>query len=146
MPAVFEQLGIRFEYPENWSIDEQPLDETLDDGEQITVSSPETGFWQLIKHPGQADLEALFDEALSALRSVYQEIEVEPAQETIDNRQLEGFNVNFYCLDFTNTCWLRGFHQGDATYLLLCQAEDREMERVGPVFLAMLASVLRNLD
>ena len=145
MPAVFDQLGIRFEYPDNWSVDQEALDPTTADGEQVVVSSPETAFWQLSKHPAEAELESLFDEALSALRTVYQEMEVEPVQDTLEDRDIAGFDVNFYCLDFTNTTWLRGFKTPENTYILLCQAEDRELERVGPVFRAMLASVLRNL-
>ena len=145
MPAVFDQLGVHFEYPDNWSVDEASLNPSTSEGEQVVISSPETAFWQLSKHPSEAELENLFDEALSALRSVYKEIEVEPAQDTLEDREIEGFNVNFYCLDFTNTSWLRGFKTPGATYLLLCQAEDRELERVGPVFRAMLASMLRHL-
>lgn len=146
MPAVFDRLDIRFEYPENWKVDEEFLDAAGNEGEQVIVSSPETAFWQLSKHPAETDLEALFDEALSTLRSLYQEIEAEPAQATVDDRQIEGFDVNFYCLDFTNTCWLRGFQTDDASYLLLCQAEDSEFQKTSPVFLAMLASMLRNLE
>jgi len=145
MPAVFDQLGIRFEYPDNWSVDQESLDPMTVDGEQVVVSSPNTAFWQLSKHPAGAELEGLFDEALSALRTVYQEMEVEPVQSRLEGRDIPGFDVNFYCLDFTNTSWLRGFQTSEATYILLCQAEDRELPTVGPVFLAMLASVLRNL-
>jgi hypothetical protein len=145
MPATFDHLGLRFEYPDNWSVDERSLDWSAAAGELVVVSSPETAFWQLSKHPPNADLETLFDEALSALRSVYHEMEVSPAGDELEGRDIAGFDVNFYCLDFTNTSWLRGFQTPDATYLLICQAEDREMERVEPVFRAMLASVLRNL-
>jgi hypothetical protein len=145
MPAIFDQLGIRFEYPDNWSVDEEVLDPTTADGEQVVVTSPNTAFWQLSKHPPEAELEDLFDEALSALRTVYQEMEVEPVSELLEDRDIGGFNVNFCCLDFTNTIWLRGFKTPGATFVLLCQAEDRELKHVGPVFLAMLASVLRNL-
>ena len=146
MPAVFDRLDIRFEYPENWKVDEESLDPTDPQGEQVIVSSPETAFWQLSKHPAGTDLEPLFDEALSTLRSLYQEIEAEPASVEVDDRRIEGFDVNFYCLDFTNTCWLRGFETTDASYLLLCQAEDSEFQKTAPVFLAMLASMLRNLE
>lgn len=146
MPAVFDQLGIRFEYPDNWSVEQQSLDFPSAESEQVSVSSPETAFWQLSKHPPNADLESLFDEALSALRSLYREMEVTPASDLVEDRDITGFDVNFYCLDFTNTSWLRGFQTPTATYLLLCQAEDRELERVGPVFRAMLASVLRNME
>ncbi len=145
MPAVFDHLGIRFEYPDNWSVDQESLGAATTEGEQVIVSGPGTAFWQLSRHPPEAELENLFDEALSALRSVYHEMEVEPSQDTLDDRPIEGFDVNFYCLDFINTSWLRGFKTPEATFLLLCQAEDTELEQVGPVFRAMLASMMRNL-
>lgn len=141
MPSVFQQSGLRFEYPENWSLDEASEDQL----EQVVVSSPNTAFWHLSKYPLAEELEPLFDEALAALRTEYQDMETEPADETVEGQPLTGFDINFICLDLTNTCWLRGFQSADATYLLFCQAEDREFARVGPVFQAMLASLLRNL-
>ncbi len=143
MPAVFEQLGIRFEYPENWSIDQ--FDE--DHGEeQVVVSSPNTAFWHLSKHSAEVEVEPLFDEALAALRTEYKDMEVEPADDELEGHKLLGFDVRFICLDLTNTCWLRAFQTTEATYLLICQAEDREFEQVNLVFHAMLASLLRNLS
>lgn len=146
MPAVCDRLDIRFEYPENWKLEEDSAETGQSESGQVIVSSPETAFWQLSKHPGEIELEDLFDEALSTLRSLYDEIEAEPVRETLEQVEIDGFNVNFYCLDFTNTCWLRAFRTPEACYLLLCQAEDREFRKTSPVFLAMLASVLRNLD
>jgi hypothetical protein len=142
MPASFDQFGIRFEYPDNWSL-EQSKDG--DSNEQVVVSSPHTAFWQLSKHPAGTELEPLFDEALAALRSEYQEIEVEPQDEVMEGQLVTGFAVNFFYLDLTNTCWLRGIETPAANYLLVCQAEDREFAQVVLVFRAMLASVLRNL-
>jgi len=138
MPAVFEQLGIRFEYPENWEIEEMSEGEV----EQVVVSSPNTAFWHLSKYPAETDLEPLFDEAMAALRSEHKGMETEPVNDEVDGRALTGFDVNFICLDLTNTCWLRGFQTEEATFLLICQAEDGEFAGVGPVFQAMLASVL----
>lgn len=142
MPANYNQHGLRFEYPENWSVDQGE-----DDGasQQVVVSSPHTAFWQLSRHPAGTEFEPLFDEALAALRSEYQEIEVEPAGEQIEGHAVNGYTVNFFCLDLTNTCWLRGIETPEANYLLVCQAEDREFEYAKLVFQAMLASVLRNL-
>jgi hypothetical protein len=90
-------------------------------------------------------LEPLFDEVLAALRSEYDEIEVEPEDELIEGQLVTGFSVNFFYLDLTNTCWVRGIETAEANYLLVCQAEDREFPQAGLVFNAMLASVLRNL-
>lgn len=141
MPSVFEQSGLRFEYPENWNLEEASEDAV----EQVVVSSPHTAFWHLTKYAGDAELEPLFDEALAALRTEYQDMETEPADDELEGYQLLGFDVSFICLDLTNTCWLRGFQTDDATYLLLCQAEDREFAQIAPVFQAMLASLLRHL-
>ena len=106
MPGVFEQMGVRFEYPDNWSIDQF---EEEQGEEQVIVSSPNTAFWHLSKQPAEVELEELFDEALAALRTEYQDMEVEPASEQIEDRRLEGFDVRFICLDLTNTCRLRAF-------------------------------------
>ncbi len=142
MPATFDQHGLRFEYPDNWSLDQG---QDIDANQQVVVSSPHTAFWQLTKHPPGTDLEPLFDEALAALRSEYQDIEVEPESEIVEGQLVTGFTVNFFFLDLTNTCWLRGIETAAANYLVVCQAEDREFAQVGLVFRAMLASVLRNL-
>ena len=142
MPAVFEQLGLHFEYPDNWTIDQF---EEEQGGDQVVVSSPNTAFWHLSKHAPGVEPEQLFDEALAALRTEYPDMEVEPNQVEIEGHHLSGFDVRFICLDLTNTCQLRAFHTSSATYLLLCQAEDREFEQVNLVFQAMLASLLRNL-
>lgn len=143
MPATFDAFGIRFDYPDNWSVEQSDDNDT---NEQVVVSSPHTAFWQLSKFPAGTELEPLFDEVLAALRSEYQEIEVEPEDDEIEGHAVRGFTVNFFYLDLTNTCWLRGIETPEANYLLVCQAEDREFAQVELVFRAMLASVLRNHD
>lgn len=143
MPAKFDQHGLRFDYPDNWSVEQG---EGFDGEQQVVVSSPHTAFWQLSKHAAGTALEPLFDEVLSALRSEYQDIEVDPADEVIEEHLITGYSVNFFCLDLTNTCWVRGFETPESNYLLVCQAEDREFDQVQLVFRAMLSSVLRNLN
>tara|TARA_B100000809_G_C14850151_1_gene428011 strand:- start:44 stop:493 length:450 start_codon:yes stop_codon:yes gene_type:complete len=149
MPGVFKALGLEFQYPDNWLAEHEAGDVDAEEGQgvQVIVSSPQTAFWQLSRFRAGAELESLFDEALGALRAEYKNIEVEPcSNETVEGRQITGFDVSFFCLDLTTTCWLRGLKTPQATYLLLCQAEDREFSETGPVFRAMLASVLRNFS
>ena len=142
MPAVCDALGIHFDYPENWEL------ETYDDqqgGGAAIVSSPETAFWQLTRHPAGADAERLFDEALAALRSEYGQIEAHAASDVVDGITVAGYDVNFYCLDLTNTCRLRALPSESGTYLMLFQAEDEELKRVDAVFTAMLTSLIRGM-
>ncbi|MCA9236651.1 MAG: hypothetical protein KDA44_14345 [Planctomycetales bacterium] len=141
MPAVCELPGVRFEYPENWALEDiapGPL-------AQATVMAPGTGMWQLCQHPADADAEALFDEAIATLRKEYREIEVLPAVESIDDRELDGYDVNFFYLDLVVAVWLRAIRTPQGLYMIMCQAEDRELQQVGPVFRAMIASLLRSL-
>lgn len=147
MPALFENIGLQFQYPDNWTIEHQnALEEESGHQGQVVVSSPNTAFWQLTRYPADADLEPLFDEAMGALRTEYGSIEAEPDTETIGGRELNGYEINFFCLDLTVTSLLRGFKTDDASYFLLCQAEDRELATAVPVFQAMLASLFKNLD
>lgn len=141
MPAVCESLGVRFDYPENWTVDDSAAE---GEGGQVVVAGPETAMWQLSRYGRYAELEPLFDEALAAFRKEYRELEVSPASETVEGFELEGYDIEFIYLDLTVTIWLRGFRTPRGTFVLVCQAEDRELARVAPVFKAMLASLLRN--
>ncbi|HVW36950.1 MAG TPA: hypothetical protein VHB99_06580, partial [Pirellulales bacterium] len=66
----------------------------------------------------------------------------EAVVETIAGQELLGWDMNFYCLDLTNTAQVRGFGTDEATYLIFCQADDREFEEVEPVFAAITRSLL----
>ncbi|MEM9351643.1 MAG: hypothetical protein AAGA92_01390 [Planctomycetota bacterium] len=140
MPALYDSIGLRFEYPDNWSIES----ETESKGSQVVVSSPETAFWHAGKYDAGTELEPLFDEALAALRSEYRDMEVSYVEEKIDSQHVTGYDVDFYLFDFISTARIRGVNTAGATYLVVSQAEDREMRTVGPVFQAMLASLLRH--
>lgn len=141
MPAVCQLPGARFEYPENWELEDVSHDRVA----QATVQAPGTGMWQVSQYATGADAEALFDEAIATLRKEYREIEVLPATDSIDGRVLDGFDVNFFYLDLVVSVWLRSFESPQGVFVVMCQAEDRELEQIGPVFRAMIASLLRSL-
>ena len=52
-------------------------------------------------------------------------------------------DLAFFYLDLTSTALVRSFATDEATYLLLCQAEDREFAEVEAVFRAMTRSLLK---
>jgi hypothetical protein len=80
------------------------------------------------------------------MREEYRELDAEPAAETIGGRGLTGFDLNFYCLDLTNTAQVRTLTAPAAIYLLLCQAEDRDWDELAPVFAAITTSFVQGLD
>jgi hypothetical protein len=139
MPAIYDKLGVRFFYPENWELDES---EVLDGNNTVSVYSPTGAFWSIILHPPGLEPEDLVDAALEAMHQEYDEVDAEPFQDVIGGREIHGSDLNFYCFDLTNTALIRAFATQRGTYLVLCQADDREFERVGGVFEAITASLL----
>jgi hypothetical protein len=139
MPSVYEKMGIRFLYPENWIVDEE---EAPQDALSVTVYSPRGAFWSIVTHPTSSDPKALATAALKTLQAEYPDSEAEPVSEQIGGQSINGYDLNFFYLDFTNTALIRGFRTVSASCLVLCQAEDREFVELAPVFRAITTSLL----
>lgn len=137
-----DRLGLSFDYPDNWSLDTDVADPSAP---AVTVSSPDGGFWSVSAHEQGADPDRLARAVRDQMRSEYRDLDLESAVEDVGGRSLGGFDFNFYCLDLTNTARVRAFATPAATYVLFCQAEDREWDRVAHVFAAMTASFVRSL-
>ena len=142
MPLEFAELGVRFQYPDNWTLSK---DAALADCRNVTVSSPGGAFWTLSIHPRLTDPDQLVEAAVEVMREEYKDLEDEVVREEVDGFQLVGREINFYCLDLTNTAWIHSLQTDGATYTIFCQAEDREFEKIRDVFRAMRASFLGNL-
>jgi hypothetical protein len=143
MPARFNKMGVVFQYPENWTLDEQ----TADGGEQsITVYNPGGGgFWTLSVHPRGADPRRLASAALMAMKEEYENLDSEAVHEKRQDHELVGYDLNFYCLDLTNSAVVRTLRTERASYTIFYQAEDREFDAIHPVFEAMTMSFLTHL-
>jgi len=143
MVATFDRNGISFQYPDNWQLN----DESRQSKDCcVTLQSPNSsGFWMLQAFATDETPEQLADAILEELRLEYDTIEATSVSAPIQNIDTVGYNVQFYCLDFVVNAEVRGFSVGDKTCVILCQAEDREFQEVGPVFLAMTTSLLNRL-
>lgn len=139
MPAVFNKLGIHFLYPDNWSLDE---DEAVEGNRSVTVNSPSGAFWSIVVHDRTANPAELASSALMALKVEYPESEAEPISEEIGEETIRGYDLNFFYLDFVSMAVIRGFRTDTASCLVLCQAEDREFEKLAPIFRAITTSLL----
>jgi hypothetical protein len=139
MPAVYDKMGVRFLYPDNWTLDES---EALSGNRSVSVYSPGGAFWTIVLHGASADPHDLANQALETLKAEYADAEVAEVSEQIGEQPVSGYDLNFFYLDLTNTALIRGFRTASASCLILCQAEDREFERVGPVFRAITTSLL----
>lgn len=142
MPAVYDKMGIRFQYPENWTLDEK---DALEGEESVTVYSPGGAFWSVVVHPRYRDPAELAKAALEAMQQEYEGLESQPVEETILGSDLVGYDLNFFYLDLTSTSLIRGVRARNATLLIFCQADDREFEQIDRVFQAMTISLLKSV-
>jgi hypothetical protein len=142
MPAHCEQFGLRFQYPENWALDEA---DARTGCESATVVSPGGAFWSVSRHPASTDPHELARTALQAMRQEYESLESEAVDEPMAGLDTVGYDLNFYCLDLTNTAKVRCLRVGDAVYTIFFQAEDREFDALQQVFAAISWSLLEGL-
>lgn len=142
MPALFDRLGISFQYPENWRLDEADI---LEGRKSVTVYSPSGGaFWMVSVHPRGSQPAKLAADALHAMTQEYEEVESKPVSETLSEFDLVGYDLNFYYLDLTNSAVVRCVRTEHGTLTIFYQGEDREYDAIEPVFRAMTVSLLRN--
>ncbi len=139
MAAVFDHLGIHFLYPENWSVETEQEEDEI----EVTVFSPGGGFWSLAVSE-DSDPQALAELVVQAMNEQYDELDSEIVSDSIGGEELSGYDLNFYCLDLTNTAQIRTFRRGRRTFLLLWQAEDREFDQISPIFRAIATSFIQN--
>lgn len=138
----FHRLGIDFSYPDSWSVD---TDDAREGAVAVTVYAPDGGFWSVSGHAPGGRPAALAQAVVDQMRGEYRDLDVESAADEVGGHALRGFDMNFYCLDLTNTAQVRTLATPTAVWLLFCQAEDREWDRVAPVFAAMTESFVRGL-
>lgn len=142
MTPRYENFGVAFQYPENWKI----VDEQLDDWPRsVSVQSPGSGFWMLQVFPQSSQAESLATETLKTIQQDYQEVEAEAVSEELAGVETRGFDATFYCLDMIVTARIRTLQDGHQTLLLLWQAEDREFDQLEAVFRAISVSLVRSM-
>src|SRR4051794_15932671 len=121
MTEVYNDGGIRFEYPGDWEL------EVTDDGALTTVAVQAHGglAFALVTVDDSCPAPAqVADQALEALREEYPVLDASPALETIDGHRAVGHDVEFITLDMTNSCTIRTFRTPRRTVLLFGQWSD----------------------
>lgn len=143
MPSEFKGLGISFQYPDNWSLDEEE-----NDGRHgsVTVYSPSGAFLSVGVHPRAVQPLELARGAVDGILEEYAEVDVEEVQQMVLGRKLVGFDMSFFCMDFTSTATVRCLRTQSATYSVFCQAEDEDFERLAAVFDAVTKSLLGSIS
>lgn len=142
MLGLYDDHGIRFEYPHDWEVD------VNEDGPRtsVTVQSPAgPAFAMVTVDDSCPDPGELTDEALAALREEYPNLDATPAVETIDGHAAIGHDVEFISLDMTNSCIIRCFRTPRRTVFILAQWSDLEEDEPADA-LAILRKSLEQTD
>jgi len=135
---TFERDGITFQYPANWRIDVEDVDEG---GWAVTVSSPDTAFVLVSLRPDARDAADLADQTLAALREEYEDLEAENRLETIAGQPALGHDLDFITLDVPITCRTRSLDTLAGSLLVMCQTSEFDREQHDPVLRAIVASL-----
>ena len=124
MQQQFQGLGIRFRYPDDWRLSE----EIGEDEVSITVSSPESAFWSATVMRRRPEPEDVLQTVLDVFRDEYDELDIEESQTRLANRDVPAADIDFVCLEMTNSAHLRAFRTGQFTVLVLYQSTDADMQ------------------
>jgi hypothetical protein len=121
MIGIYDDHGIRFEYPLTWEL------EVSEDGPRTTVAVQEPGglVFAIVTadetRPAPAELA---DEALAAMREEYPALDAAPALETIAGHRAIGHDIEFISLDMINYCSIRCYRTPQRTVLVFGQWSD----------------------
>lgn len=141
MPKQYEDLGIRVLFPDNWTVDDQS------ESDSVTIESPTGAFLTVSRFEGppvgsdSVIPDSPLEQAKTAMEEEYDEVEQEVLQKSILGNELTGVTQRFVYLDLIVTSHLLMLPGNECNYLIQFQAEDREMEKLNPVFDAMLTSI-----
>jgi hypothetical protein len=133
----FHEDGVSFRYPENWRLER----EEADDGWTVTLTSPGTAFALVRLDKSLPTTEEVAQTTLEALRADYPGLEAEPCVDMLAGEMAVGHDINFFSLDFSNTCWTRCIYAAAGTLLVLCQVSDIEQESYEPALRAICTSL-----
>lgn len=125
MIGIFDDHGIRFQYPNGWDV------EVDSDGAKTTVSlqSPNGVAFAIVSLdescPEPTQLAGL---AMDAMQQEYPDLDSFPVIDSIDGHPAVGHDVEFLSLDATHSCLIRSYRTPRRTVLLFGQWTDFEEE------------------
>lgn len=137
MPEKYEGLGFSLLYPETWKLEE--------DQDAGSVSL-ETSTGSFLTVTACEDLQQAFEQAASAMRAEYDEVEEEAVELVLNGLQLEGIVQRFVYLDLIVTSRLHRLEVAEKKYLIQIQGEDGELDEQQRVFEAILTSMCQSMN
>lgn len=143
MTAVYDKLGLKFLYPENWKL----IDDSTDSPQVITLETPDgSTTWSVHIYPQDTDGDVVLKQTLASLQETYEDLEIAPHIQKLGDLEAKGVEALFYCLDFLIRAQIHIVRTDDYMMLFWSQAEDRDFEKQQLVFQAITISLLQSFD
>lgn len=137
MSKQFAEDGLSFQYPDNWTLEQ----ERADNGWTLTLQSPGAAFALIQLDRDLPDPRQMVGEALETLRQDYPNLDAESTLESVAGEMALGHDIEFISLDMTNTCWTRSFYGAAGTVFILCQTTDADSDDYEPALTAIVHSM-----
>ena len=143
MTATYQQHGLKFMYPENWTLNEAETDALP---QIVHLDAPDgAAMWEVHLHDADADATEILDAAMKTLRETYADLEVSSSSSEFDGDETLAYEGLFFCLDFLIRIKLQTIATPDHLLVFWYQAEDRHFEEVEMVFRAITTSLRQSL-
>ncbi|HBH51750.1 MAG TPA: hypothetical protein DDY91_07650 [Planctomycetaceae bacterium] len=137
MASRYKKHGISFAYPERWD-----LAENLEpDQVTISLSSPGTSFLTICLFQDRPDPAEVAEATLEAFRDEYTELDIYPVKAKVGRRPAVAWDLEFFCLELTNSARIRAFRAPRFTCLVLFQGTDQEFEKTEETFRKIARSI-----
>jgi hypothetical protein len=137
MVKEFNEDGVAFRYPDNWTLEL----ENGDGGWTASLQSKETAFLVVTLDRTMPEPEQMAQTALAALRSEYPSLEADAAVDLLAGEMAVGHDIQFFSFDLSNTGWTRSLYGGAGTLLVYWQVNDLELPTTEPVLRAICESL-----
>ncbi len=142
MPAQFDSFGVRFLYPDNWTV----ADRAEEEGDQgATLDFPGGGFFS-IERTKADEVPGLIEQIVVAIAADYEDLEREDVALDVLPADTPVTDLRFYYLDLlivSRIVILRpdGDPAGEDVLMVQMQAESRDFDKNEPVFAAILKQI-----
>lgn len=140
--AIYQNHGIRFEYPDDWILSQEEQDSTVN----IHLQTPGLAFWTLTLLPTTNSVNEVVEAAVAAFEEEYDQVDRYDRSVEFDGVRTAGCDLDFVCLDLVNSACVRAIALAESTALILFQGEDREWDTYREPFEAVTTSLLVEAD
>lgn len=144
MTPVYAVPGLQFRPAESWQLSEEQSEREL--SLTLRPEGDSTAFWSLTLLFDRPDPQETLQSVLEAFEEEYEEIDIYPVEQRVARREASARDIEFVCLELTNSAYVRVFQTPRFTAVLLYQATDHEVDAFQPDFDAMTASIECDLD